>query len=211
MDIILTESQYIKLLVEKNEQDIANKFSRSKEIAKKIISDVKTQFGIDFTFLGTWGSVIGGFVGPISDYMSGRYPNLSDTDISLICFGIILTFFSSNKKKLNQVLQLIKEKGIITFFDRALEKSFDLKYAFFGFMESLNLTMSNVSNMIAYTFLVPLVPMLKDIASLDLSKDQIDLLIMGISHYTGISIGSKVLKNIVEKIIERFKTSDNDL
>ena len=211
MDIILTESQYIKLLVEKNEQDIANKFSRSKEIAKKIISDVKTQFGIDFTFLGTWGSVIGGFVGPISDYMSGRYPNLSDTDISLICFGIILTFFSSNKEKLNQVLQLIKEKGIITFFDRALEKSFYLKYSFFGFMESLNLTMSNVSNMIAYTFLVPLVPMLKDIASLDLSKDQIDLLIMGISHYTGISIGSKVLKNIVEKIIERFKTSDNDL
>ena len=211
MDIILTESQYIKLLVEKNEQDIANKFSRSKEIVKKIISDVKTQFGIDFTFLGTWGSVIGGFVGPISDYMSGRYPNLSDADISLICFGIILTFFSNNKEKLNKVLQLIKEKGIITFFDRALEKSFDLKYAFVGFMESLNLTMSNVSNMIAYTFLVPLVPMLKDIASLDLSKDQIDLLIMGITHYTGISIGSKMLKNIVEKIIERFKTSDNDL
>ena len=72
MDIILTESQYIKLLLEKNEQDIANKFSRTKEIAKKIISDVKTQFGIDFTFLGTWGSVIGGFVGPISDYMSGK-------------------------------------------------------------------------------------------------------------------------------------------
>lgn len=210
MDIILTESQYIKLLLERHENKMSDVLQDNKSIVQRIISDVKSKFGIDFTFLGTWGSVIGGFVGPISNYMSNRYPNLSETDISLITFGIILTFFSSNKEKLNKVLQLIKEKKLVTFFDRALSKGYDLKEAFFNFLESLNVTFSKVSSMIAYAFLIPLMPLLKDMVSLDMSKDQIDLLVMGLTHYTGLSISSSLLYNIVKKIIERFKTVDND-
>lgn len=211
MDIILTESQYIKILLERNESDIAQKFSDAKLITKKILSDVKKQFDLDFTFLGTWGSVIGGFVGPISQYMSGKYPNLTESDISLICFGIILTFFSDNKEKLHKVLDLIKEKGLITFFDRAISKSYDLREALFNFLESLNLTFSKVSNMIAYTFLVPLVPLIKDISQMDLNQDQIDLIVMGISHYTGALFGSKMITALIKKMIDRFKSSDNEI
>lgn len=210
MDIILTESQYIKLLLERHENKMSDVLQDNKSIVQKIISDVKSNFGIDFTFLGTWGSVIGGFVGPISDYMANRYPNLSETDISLITFGIILTFFSSNKEKLNKVLQLIKEKKLVTFFDRALSRAYDLKEAFFSFLESLNVTFSKVSSMIAYAFLIPLMPLLKDMVSLDMSKEQIDLLVMGLTHYTGLSISSSILYNLVKKIIDRFKTVDND-
>ena len=210
MDIILTESQYINLLLEKNESKIANVFQSSKELVQKVISDVKSTFGVDFTFLGTWGSVIGGFVGPINDYMSNRYPNLSETDITLISFGIILTFFSSNKEKLNKVLQLIKERKLITFFDRALSKSYDLKEAFSNFLKSLNVTFSKVSSMVAYAFLIPLMPLLKDMVALDMSQEQIDLLVMGLTHYLGLSISSSLLYNLVNKIIERFKTVDND-
>jgi hypothetical protein len=208
MDIILTESQYLKILVERNEKQILNVFEKSKDFTKKIFDDVKKQFGIDFTFLGTWGSVIGGFSGPIASYLEGHYPNLDEQDITLITFGIILTFFSSNKEKLNKVLQLIKEKGIITFFDRALLKAYDLRDAFVGFLESLNLTISKVSNMLAYCFLIPLVPLLKEISDLDLSKDQIDLIVSGIGHYAGVAGMSKVIESMVSSILKRFKSSD---
>ena len=93
MDLILTESQFIKLLKEQQEEEIAGIFKKSRDFTKKFLKDVKKQFGIDFTFLLTWGSVIGGFVGPISRYMEGKYTNLSQSEINLICFGIILTFF----------------------------------------------------------------------------------------------------------------------
>jgi hypothetical protein len=208
MDIILTESQYLKILVERNEKQILNVFEKSKDFTKKIFDDVKKQFGIDFTFLGTWGSVIGGFSGPIASYLEGHYPNLDEQDITLITFGIILTFFSSNKEKLNKVLQLIKEKGIITFFDRALLKAYDLRDAFVGFLESLNLTISKVSNMLAYCFLIPLVPLLKEISDLDLSKDQIDLIVSGIGHYAAVSGMSKIVESMVSSILKRFKNSD---
>lgn len=206
MDIILTESQYIKVLQESKENAMADIFTDSKNFTKKIIKDVKEQFGIDFLFLGTWGSVIGGFVGPISNYMVGRYPNLTETDITLISFGIILTFFSNNKEKLREVLELIKEKKLITFFDRALAKSYDLRDALFGFLESLNLTFSKVSNMIAYTFLVPLVPILKDIADLSVGEKQIELIAMGIGHYLGGILTSQIIYKLVKKIIDRFKS-----
>jgi hypothetical protein len=210
MDIILTESQYLKLLVERNENKILGVFEKSKDFAKKIFNDVKKQFGIDFTFLGTWGSVIGGFSGPIASYLEGHYPNLDEKDITLITFGIILTFFSSNKEKLNKVLQLIKEKGIVTFFDRALLKAYDLRDAFVGFLESLNLTMSKVSNMMAYCFLIPLVPLLKELADLNLTKDQVDLVVSGIGHYAAVTGGSKVIELMVSSILKRFKSYDTE-
>lgn len=206
MDIILTESQYIKVLQESKENAMADIFTDSKNFTKKIIKDVKEQFGIDFLFLGTWGSVIGGFVGPIYKYMDGKYPNLTKTDITLISFGIILTFFSNNKEKLREVLELIKEKKLITFFDRALAKSYDLRDALFGFLESLNLTFSKVSNMIAYTFLVPLVPILKDVADLSVGEKQIELIAMGIGHYLGGILTSQIIYKLVKKIIDRFKS-----
>lgn len=205
MDLILTESQFIKLLKEQQEKEIAGIFEKSRDFTKKFLKDVKKQFGIDFTFLLTWGSVIGGFVGPISNYMEDRYSNLSESDITLICFGITLTFFSSNKEKLHKVLEIIKEKKLITFFDRAILKSYELRDAMFNFLDSLNITFSKVSNMIAYTFLIPLVPLLKDISDLDLSEQQVNLIVTGVSHYTGSIFASNLLTTLIDKIIKRFK------
>ena len=89
MKVLITESQYLQILRENKENEIEQTFSNSRDFVKKTLSDAKKQFGIDFSFLATWGSVIGGFVGPVSEYMEGRYPNLSDSDITLITFGII--------------------------------------------------------------------------------------------------------------------------
>ena len=85
-------------------------------------------------------------------------------------------------------------------------KAYDLKDAFFNFLESLNMTFSKVSNMVAYTFLVPLIPLLKNLADMDLSSDQIHLLSMGVSHYTGTIISSKIITELIKKIIKRFRS-----
>lgn len=206
MKLILTESQYINLLKEEKENEIADTFSNSKNITKKIIKDVKKQHGLDFTFALTWGSVIGGFVGPVYRYMEGTYSNLREDEISLICFGIILTFFSDNKEKLNKVLKLIKEKKLVTFFDRALTKTYDLRDALFGFIESLNITFSKVSNMMSYTFLVPLVPLIKNLAEMDINEKKMNMIIIGITHYTLGIISSKVISELISKMIKRFRS-----
>jgi hypothetical protein len=161
---------------------------------------------MDFSFALTWGPTIGGFVGPISRYLEGTYPSLSQSDITLLTFGIIMTFFSSNKEKINKVLTLIKEKGLVTFFDRALRKSFDLKESFIDFIESLNVTFSRTSNMLSYTFLVPLVPMLKELSDMDLDPSQVAMIAKGIASYTGTAVSSTIIFELVKKIIKRFRS-----
>lgn len=204
MDLILTESQFIKLLKEEKQEELHQVFNESRKFTKNLIKDVKNQYGIDFKFALTWGSVIGGFVGPISRYMEGKYTNLSQSEINLICFGIILTFFFDNKEKLKEVLEIIKEKKLVTFFDRALMKAFDLKDAFLNFLSSLNLTFSKVSNMMAYTFLVPVVPLLLELP--DLSEEQISLISTGVGHYMGSLFSSKIVSEVIQKMIERFRS-----
>ena len=206
MDILLTESQYIKLIVEKKNSEVESSFSNSKGVVKDIINDVKSKHGIDFTFAVTWGAVIGGFVGPITDYLHGTYSNLSKSDISLISFGILLTFFSSNEEKLNKVLNIIKKEKLITFFDRGMMKAYDLKDAFFSFLESLNVTFEKTSNMLAYAFLIPLIPLIKQISEMELSSDQLDLLISGLTHYSATIVSSTILHRLIKKMIKRFRS-----
>ena len=58
MKIILTEDQYISLLKEEKENEIEQTFTNSKKFTKRLLRDVKNQYGIDFNFALTWGSVI---------------------------------------------------------------------------------------------------------------------------------------------------------
>lgn len=204
MDLILTESQFINLLKEEKQEELYSVLNDSRNFTKKLIKDVKNQYNIDFKFASTWGSVIGGFIGPVSRYLEGKYTNLSEYDISLICFGIMLTFFFDNTEKLKLVLEILKEKKLITFFDRAIMKTYDLKDAFLNFLSSLNVTFSNVSNMISYTFLVPLVPLIFDLP--DLSEEQVELFATGVGHYMGLSFSSKLVSEIIKQMIKRFKS-----
>jgi len=206
MKVVINESQYLQLLTESKKFEVESVLSDSKNFARKIISDVKEQFGIDFTFAATWGTVIGGFAKPISDYLHGLHPELTDSQLSLIIFGVILTFFSSNEEKLKQVVEIIKDKKLITFFDQALMKSYDLRESLFSFLESLNITFSKVSNMIAYAFIIPITPLLYNVATMDLTSEQMDLLAKGVSHWGATIVSSKMLYRIVKGMIKRFRT-----
>lgn len=205
MKVVINESQYLRILTEQHENEVESAFNESKSFTRDLISDIKQQFNIDFTFAATWGSVIGGFAKPISDYLHGIHPELTQSELSLIVFGIVLTFFSSNEGKLRSVLEIIKDKKLITFFNQGLMKAYDLRDSLFSFLESLNITFSKVSSMIAYAFLIPITPLLYNIATLDLTQDQIEMIAKGIGHWGGVIIPSKMLVSVVKNMIKRFR------
>jgi hypothetical protein len=206
MKVVINESQFLKLLVENKSNEIERSLSGSKKFARELASDVKKQYKLDVGLLLTWGTVVGGFVQPISKYMEGKYTNLSNQDITLILFGIALTYFSDNKKLLGQVLDIIKDKKLITFFLQAKRKADELKNAFISFLESLNITFSRVANMLAYSFFIPLTPLIHDIVTFDLTEDQVSLIAKAVAHYTAISVSSTMVEKIVRGMIKRFRS-----
>jgi hypothetical protein len=205
MKIIITESQYKKILFESRLKSLENKVDELKDFFKKVSSESKKQIGLDLSFLTTWGVTIAGFVSPVQQYISGSFPELSSSDLALLSTGIILTYYESNKEMLGKVLEKIKEKELIFEFDKTLEVSAKLKDVFFNFINSLAIPVSKISNMLAYTFLIPLIPDLYEVVQGNESLN-IKETILRIVSFVGVSFSGVFVKRLIQEIVKRFKS-----
>ena len=205
MKIIVNESQYKKLLFEEASKNGLNKLKELKKFFNDLKNDVKNQIGLDLNFLSTWGVTIAGFVRPIAEFIEGNNPELTTTEISLLTTGLILTYYQSNKEMLLKVLEKIKEKGLIYEFDTMLEKANLLKATFVNFIDSLAIPISRISNMLAYTFLIPLVPELYEMAQ---GHSVVDLneFTMRIVGFIGVTLSGNLIKRLIKSMVERFKS-----
>jgi hypothetical protein len=206
MKIIITESQKSIILAENIGSEINNKLKNMKTFTKTIITSTKKQTGLDLNFLLTWGATLGGFMGPVAKYMEGKNPTLTNSDIALISVGIILTYYNNNKEDLKKVLDLIKERKLIGEFDDALMVADEVKIKFLNFIESLGVTMSSIGNMMAYTFLIPLLPELYNLSQGTRNDVDSDMIVKRILTYGLVTVSSLFVKEIIIKIVERFKS-----
>jgi len=90
-------------------------------------------------------------------------------------------------------------------FDVTLSKTSELKDTFFDFMESLNITLFKVSNTLGFVFLIPLLPYIHQMSEGELSMIDINKIVTIIASYGVITIASSTLKEIIVKLIKRFR------
>jgi hypothetical protein len=204
MKIIFTESQYKKILLEENTNSIIKKLEQLKKFFKNVSSESKKQIGLDLEFLATWGVTIAGFVRPISEFMKGNYPQLTNTELALLSTGVILTYFTSNKDGLKKVLEKIKESSLIQEFDNMLSKADELKSTFVSFLESLAVPTSKLSNMLAYTFIIPIIPELYEYAQGN-SSMEIKEMITRVVGFIGVTISGNLVKKLIQEIVKKFQ------
>ena len=207
MRITITESQYKNIIIENRNSSIENELKESDSFFKNLVKSAKQQLNLDLTFLVTWGATIGGFMHPISEFTKNAQIEISNQDLSLITIGCVLTYFTDNKKMLFEVLEKIKEKKLISEFNLMLKQCDKLKSYFLNFVEGLNLSIYNISMMIGYTFLIPLLPKLLEISKHGLSPDEISEISKRISLYFGSTLSSKLIYELVKKTIKKFKSS----
>jgi hypothetical protein len=205
MKIVITEHQYEKLLLESSKSIIGDEIKRSKEFIKKIVRSVKEDTKLDFSFLFTWGAAIGGFSRPVFNYFEGKHPELTHHDLALLTVACAVTYYTSNKDKLSKLLDVIKERGLVEYFDEMLNKTSELKDTFLSFIDSLRLTGVKMSNMLAYTFIIPFLSKLLDMSGGSTSSD---VIILGkvIGGYLTVKLSSTIISELIGKIIERFRS-----
>jgi len=205
MKIVLTEHQYEKLLLESSKSIIGDEIKRSKEFIKKIVRSVKEDTKLDFSFLFTWGAAIGGFSRPVFNYFEGKHPELTHQDLALITIACAVTYYSSNREKLSKLLGIIKERGLVKYFDEMLEKTDELKNTFLSFVDSLRLTGHKISGMLAYTFIIPFLSKLLDMSG-SATHEDIIMLSKIIIGYLAVKLSSATLSELLSKIIKRFRS-----
>tara|TARA_R110000782_G_scaffold39840_11_gene92240 strand:+ start:2000 stop:2617 length:618 start_codon:yes stop_codon:yes gene_type:complete len=199
INIIITEEQKRILIKESIKSKMGDVVKSNYEFTKKIIGETIQTTGINLEFMLTWGASIGGFMVPINEYLKSGSVEISDMDLSLVLTSIMATLYLENKTTIKELRKQIRDRGLSDVFISGLKKTEELKYTFLKFIESMNITFSKVSNMLAYSFIVPILPMLYDIESTETQAIVERLLSFGL-----ITISSIVLRDLISKIIKRF-------
>jgi len=203
--LILSESQRKLLIIESVSNDLENVKNNSEDLVKKIYSEIKGSLSLDFKLLLTWSSAIGGFLTPLSQLINGEMPELSSTDKSLILIGVVFSVIFQNSENFKKIKNSLKEKGLYENFLIVKEKALDLKSTFLNFLSGLNITVNTMSGIIAYSFLIPTIPILLQIANTHSVTDAEILELSKRVAAWGITIvSSKTLKNIFDKILKKF-------
>lgn len=204
MNYIISENQLRSIILEVKDSRFTNHMKTLSSFAKNLISKTQKIYGINLKFLAKWGSSIGGIVLPLDNWIRTKNFKLTDEQIGLLLIGVICTFFFENRKAYKEIIQKIKEENLEKPFSKVLVKAESLRSIFITFLESLNLTFSQMVEMISYSFLIPIIPDLLDIShgSDPFETGQIiaeRLLASGTVIVTG-----TILVDLITKILNRF-------
>jgi hypothetical protein len=206
MKIIITESQKRMILLENIGEDLGSIIKQNAERVKKLVSEVQNQIGMNLQFLLTWGAGIGGFMGPVEDFVRGRFPELTDLQVFLIILGVISTHLIENKELNKKILDKINEDGILKQFKVSSKKTSELKSVFSDFVQSLGVTFHRITNMLSYTFIIPIIPMIYQMVTDGLvTNSDLKSLVTRVIAFTGLTISGILFKDLITKMVRRFK------
>ena len=213
MKIIIAESQRRLLLQEIKLDDVTSKIgsvvNAYQKKYEKLLEDVKDVFGKtktditnQLTFLVTWGSGIGAFIGPVQEFVNGEFPTLNPKQVTLLLIGVIATFFVEKGNLLKEIKSKIKESNLENEFERTLKKSDELKNTFEIFIKSLGKTSLTMLNMLSYTFLLPLIPEIYDYI-VDAKQINVKEFVSRIISFTSFTLAKSVIEKI-ENVVSRM-------
>lgn len=205
MNFLITESQLQIILEGLKSPRVIESLRKMNSFTNRMISKVDKKYGLNLRLLSTWGPAVGGLVMPLDNFIKTGDLVLDDTQTSLILCGTIMTLFFDNKPLLKEIYSKIKEEGIEDAFKIVLNKGRDLKYSFSKFLESLSISINSASEILSYSFLLPIIPDIQSVISKSSDLTKTAILIgerMGASGL--VLISSAVLIELLSKILRRI-------
>jgi hypothetical protein len=205
MEFLITESQLKLILQEQDQSKMSDYMKEMYSYTKNLVEKSKKIYGLNLKLLLTWGASIGGFVLPLDNFIkTGRF-ELNDVEQTLILIGIACSVFYDNSRTLKLIYKKIKEHGLEDVFKEVLVKSKNLKSSFLRFLSSVNVTVSSSLDLLAYSFLIPIIT---DILDASVNGGDIEIMSKTIAKRliaSGVVIVSQVfLSETIKKLIKKF-------
>jgi len=208
MKFIISESHRKKLLTESILSDIESTLSSLKELGRKTLEDTKKMVNFDLKFLLTWSTTIGGFMGPLTNFILSENPDLSREEVSTIAIGVSAFLFYNNIELAKKIYTSVFEKGLGGIFEKTMDKGIQLRDALMSFLSSIGLTIQNVSHVAAFTFLIPVVGyIIALINGGELTGDNVEDIVKRITAAGVTYLSINLIKNVVGKLIDRTKST----
>jgi len=206
MDFLINESQLRVILQEQDKSNMSDNMKELYSFTSNLIGRAKKNYGLNLQLLLTWGASVGGLVMPLDNFIkTGRF-ELTEPQTTLILIGVACTYFYENTKTLKLIYDKIKEEGIQETFKEVLIKAKNLKESFGRFLISANITLGSTMELMAYSFLIPII---SDIQEVSYSGDNVGLAAVTIAKRllaSGVIIVSRIaLTDVIRHIIKKLK------
>lgn len=206
MEFLITESQLKTILTEQDKSKMTEYMKELYSFTEDIVNRVKTIYGINLKMLLTWGTSVGGLMMPLDEFIKTGGFNLNEQQQILILAAVASSLFFENKRGMSKLIEKIKEENVLPEFERALSKGKELKSAFVGFLDSINVTMGMLMEVAAYSFLVPIIFDIFLMAESSTNLRQTTLQIVERLLASGvIALSGQALTVTIRKILKRFK------
>ena len=191
--------------------DLSKVLSNIAQIGKEILKETQKMMKFDLKFLLTWSATIGGFMGPLNQYIKDQNIELTQGNINLIVVGVCATLFYNNEKLIAEFISEIKEKGLIPVFELVLNKGYELKNALMRFLESIGLTIGNLFAIASFTFLIPIIGMLNTYAtSGDITPETIQEISERIAMAGVTALSATTIRNFLKKFFKKVEPGQSE-
>jgi hypothetical protein len=205
MQIILKEEQLRKLLTEGSDESIVSYLKQLKEFASNVIEKANSDMGVNLKMLSIWGAGVGGIMEPLNGFIHNGNFNLTEYQSVAILCATTAILLNENSKNISKLLKIIKEEDIESSFNIVLSKGKELKEVFTSFIESLNITLYTITNIMSYAFIIPLLPLIWEISQSGVDKEIIKEISIRILSFSLVSISGNMIKELLTKLINRFR------
>lgn len=203
--VFISENQKRILLREEVSDRVEKIISSNYSLVKNIIEKTQEQTKLDLKFLITWGAAIGGMIGPLNSFVQNNNPDITEDDLCLVLTAIALIFYHESRPAIKKLKGIIDERGLSSIFESSLEKAQELKNVFVSFIESLNITIHRSLNIMSYTFIIPIIPLILNFSHGDFTNQDITILVKRILGFGLVAFTGNALKELITKMTERFR------
>ena len=191
--------------------DLSKALSNISQIGKENLKDTQRMMKFDLKFLLTWSATIGGFMGPLTQYIKDQNVELTEANINLIVVGVCATLFYNNEKLVAELVSKIKEEGLLPVFESALEKGDELRSALMRFLESIGLTVGNLFAIASFTFLIPIIGILNTYAtSGEITPESIQEISERIAMAGVTALSATTIRNFLKKFFAKSETGQSE-
>jgi hypothetical protein len=206
MEFLITESQLKKILTEQDKSKMTDYMKELYSFTENIVNRVKSIYGLNLKMLLTWGTSVGGLMVPLDEFIKTGNFNLTEEQGILILAAVASTLFFENKKGISKIIEKIKEEGVLSQFEQILSKGEELKSSFVGFLTSINVTIGSLMEVVAYSFLIPIIFDISAIAESSTNLRQSALQIVERLLASGvIGLSSQSLTVAIRKMLKKLK------
>jgi hypothetical protein len=191
--------------------DLSKVLSNISQIGKENLRDTQKMMKFDLKFLLTWSATIGGFMGPLTQYIKDQNVEITDANINLIVVGVCATLFYNNEKLVAEIISKIKEKGLIPVFESALQKGDELRSALIRFLESIGLTVGNLFAIASFTFLIPIIGILNTYATNgEITPESIQEISERIAMAGVTALSATTIRNFLKKFFAKSEKGQSE-